>query len=727
MGVLRGRVGRAPISVVLAYFMLLTSVFAVAVVNTDTDKCRKLKAEYQKIAVRYPVVRKKKIEKLLSDYLEISKKRYAQEKADSNLAGMSSAKVALKILKQATIDFGEKGDFEFPDKIRYEQQDFFSAIQKHKTDIESGLDARKERLKNNTFSRFVKLIRAQGGDDVDIPVLRQEFDEWIKDEAEKKNEAEKVSEVKKVVAADLGIDLSKSGFADIKKGYRQEKAKMDSLRKNELKKLLEKRKSEAHTWYSEQKKVRNIKGMTIARKELEIVEDALTTMEKDGQFKLPSEKDLRRELQEYIRMLEARKGEILTILAKREKSLYEESLKRFSELVLRQSSNISTGDMATVFGDWLIAEDSSPLQTRAMSSANVNSGAHSDSPYFAKKGRCAKWFTIGQWRVKSAGMDVFQVPLYDGSNKEGVKRNVQLGGTSKWSYHHVADLNKNKFYAFRLKKIKGATPVSVVGWPGPQNNWCLEVRTDRGSSSFGFEIQAGILVDKHGRVLKNNFVTVPVTTKPAGARVYIDGERYYVPGEKSVTPLVLKLKPGRHSVIMTFPGCLKRKINNFDARRGGRLQYVFKREIDLPGQIVKVSSANTWVRTRVNIKKGDKICVFPTGTWSCGSKGESVGPAGYSKEKYPHYYGGNLRKFPKANYGALLMKVGEKYYGAQSDVEDKRAVPITGLKSVKAETWGELWFDVNEKEGPDQRRDNRGTIDVKVVVLPGGKVPIDEN
>ena len=36
---------------------------------------------------------------------------------------------------------------------------------------------------------------------------------------------------------------------------------------------------------------------------------------------------------------------------------------------------------------------------------------------------------------------------------------------------------------------------------------------------------------------------------------------------------------------------------------------------------------------------------------------------------------------------------------------------------------GELWFDVNETETDELRRNNRGALKLKVVVMPGGKAP----
>ncbi len=135
-----------------------------------------------------------------------------------------------------------------------------------------------------------------------------------------------------------------------------------------------------------------------------------------------------------------------------------------------------------------------------------------------------------------------------------------------------------------------------------------------------------------------------------------------------------------------------------------------------PAGRVRVDPRSGWTASGVRVQAGDRVLIRASGSWAIGSRGESVGPEGYpDTPAFIHYYAGDgpPRQLDRANYGALLVRVGRE--------PTARMAAVGRELRVQAGSAGELMFDVNERPEREHREDNRGEIEVTIVPLPASR------
>jgi hypothetical protein len=376
--------------------------------------------------------------------------------------------------------------------------------------------------------------------------------------------------------------------------------------------------------------------------------------------------------------------------------------------------------------------------------AAASESAAGDGPggFFAQSigaERAERWFVAGTWNASMAGMDVIRIPIF---TRQGVvtgrPMSVLTGRESSWAYTNLVALSKEKPVALRLKPVDGMRPVDVIAWPSARNDWSLEVRTshcDEIPCLHGFLLEASEL-ERGGIAVKPDArkIAVPIRTEPPGAVLYLDGNRYFTPrGDFPVTPLTAMMEPGRRRIRLVLKHHLDYIIESYLARAGAAIDVDLLHESEIDGWERELRTGLGWWDSRIDVRVGDRIWVAPRGGWACGRRGEVVGAAGYPPGEYPHYYAGSeagARRIENAAYGALLMKIDPGRFpppGAMAPPAAAESEPIVvdGLTGVDVRIPGSVLFDVNEAEGREHRRDNRGSMSLKIVVIPGGKAPPD--
>lgn len=712
---------------------LMTGLIAVAAatyaIDTSTPQFEELRQSYREIAETYPELRKNQLDRMLNQYLENARERYSQEESASDLAGMGIARQAIRIIENAIEENQERGDYEITATIREELKEFFEQIESDRKHVLDLIEQRHDRLRRRIFARFTNLAREQNPE-VEDELIYSGFEEWIgrsldSDDADE-NDGDQIEQEQRprISASQLGVDLFSQEIESLKESFNEALQRWRNMRKELLVKFLEDEISSARDWYAEQRRIRNVRGMAVSGNAVNMLEEALDDLKESGEFELPAADDVRPELREFLVNIDAKMNDALQPALERRERLEEQGFSRFKGLVNEQVEGISADNLKTIFNDWgrgLYVQAESDHQEPEDSPATT-----ADRLYFAQRGDADEWFTVGAWEVDSKAMSVFEIPVYAGADDRGRHRDVMTRAISEWRYSHENDLDRDRFYAFRLRTLPEMKPVDVVSWPNQRNEWVLEVRTPREEGNYGFLIQAGRTTGPGGRAVAERETSVPVITEPAGARVFVNGRRYFAPGTDSVTPLNINIGEGRYTVRLELEDHLSETIEGVRAREGARIEHRFKHVSELPGTQLTYTAGRTWHRTSVEVDEGDMIWIKVDGDWVSGFRGEAVGPEGYSREDFPHYYEGDeLRKFPNANYGALLMKIGQKYYDAPAEVEDRRAKPVGRRTGIRADTWGHIWLDINEKEDDGLRRVNRGALNINIVVLPGGRMPRD--
>jgi hypothetical protein len=204
-------------------------------------------------------------------------------------------------------------------------------------------------------------------------------------------------------------------------------------------------------------------------------------------------------------------------------------------------------------------------------------------------------------------------------------------------------------------------------------------------------------------------VKIEIRTDPPGALVYVDHVLYTEKTKTPKTPCAVSVAEGKHAIRLKQQDYLDGVFDNLDCREGQVLTWAFRKDTSVQDTVVKVSAITGWKASGVKVAAGDPLTISVSGTWSCGSRGEKVDAGGYPVDKRFFFYymetSRSPRITPDAPYGALLMRIGPP---------GSEIIPVTGAMRMTARTSGALYFNINEAEDSEVRRDNIGVLQVRV-------------
>jgi hypothetical protein len=199
---------------------------------------------------------------------------------------------------------------------------------------------------------------------------------------------------------------------------------------------------------------------------------------------------------------------------------------------------------------------------------------------------------------------------------------------------------------------------------------------------------------------------VKFITRPEGAHVYVDGARTEEQGKPVTTPCTVGVPEGRHEIKLRLLGSLDATIVNFVPEEGREYSHAFRNDPRFVERTFQVSARSGWRNSGVEVAPGDVLIVEAAGQWSCGNKGELVGPDGYpNDQQFFHYYIQPKlapRDYTKFNYGALLLRIGT--------TDQVIAVPKNIRAGIRSS--GAVQFGINEAESA--RGDNTGALTVTI-------------
>jgi hypothetical protein len=529
--------------------------------------------------------------------------------------------------------------------------------------------------------------------------------------------------------------LFSPSWQSVREQFSKDLNQVEARRTRQLLSLLQRRTQEAEREVVEARRVRNATEIRVAqafRETLETIRIAVTA----GQPAVWPE-SVRPEMRARMKAFQDEFEAADRTGAEQVAAVRAGLLVRFSD-ALRAAGRTIPEDIDTLFSRWL-AEDppkpeepSDPEKTPGVETPPPPEEAPPPEPpkeYFAESGPAeGEWTPVGRWTADMRGPDLFRIPVFDSREPgKGTQANQVSGQSSEWSWEPIQPLTPGTEYAFRLKRLEGCGLVDVVNWPSPDHPGELAIRTPYSSlipNRVGFELQwakRAVVEDpaivEARRELAEKGIDVPVTTRPEGARVGVNGKVYRLPsGEVALTPCTVRLLPGVVRLTLVLEEYLPHDVAEFRVDKGVRLGWQFQSELDLPGTQVRVDSKTPWKAVKIEVKPGDKIWVIPEGTWVIGERSESCGAAGYDESKFSHYAAAKtsaLRQVADAPYGALLMRIGV--------TEKSPPIVIEKPLRIVSSRVGVLAFDTNEIADPKARRDNRGVLTLKVIVLPKKK------
>ncbi len=513
----------------------------------------------------------------------------------------------------------------------------------------------------------------------------------------------------------------------------------ETLRRDELRRLIQIQIDEAKALLAEKQKAGNVKGIAIATQARQMFESALTNLDATGTIVLTER--VRRELEETVRHFDGVRAGIEARASNTVARIRKEHLERLTETLAPPRPDAQAPAIEAAFAALVKRLTAPPPVPRATLTNAVaiakgtNDPAGTLTPTMTRaalpevlgaSGPADRWVTAGQVLVDMMSVDVLDIPLANqpaGTNRFE-KSNPITDQSFTLHYVSIHPLPARAGLAYRLKRIPGREGVEILDWPGPRNAFTLTVRTMPPATvpcPHGFEVQVGgpdamlatlfagaqLESTADGAATQAIPVVVTIASKPSGAAVLLDGN----PVRGAQTPCRLRVPPGAQSLRLVLPGYIDGVFSNQDITAGRPLSWTFQPDPRIVRKTVIVpADAADWIAV-AEVEAGARIAIDARGTWSCAGGG-ATGVEGYPNNE------ANLRLYmnpadyprhtPGANLGALLWRIAPR--GRASAVG--RALRITAPEA------GTLQLDINEAPGPKHRADNTGALPVTLVILP---------
>ncbi len=541
------------------------------------------------------------------------------------------------------------------------------------------------------------------------------------------------------------FDFYTPALQALRQEYRKATAEAAKTRNDALREMVQNQLKAAEEMLAEKKKTGNITGMAVARNLLTIFEECDQSLQKTGDFTLNDR--VRRELTETLEACRQRKKDIDVLYRASVEPLEQDFYARFVEVAKTQgAAHLPDSHLRELFRHFLATEDrvaTRSEQTPATAKPTPFSpGTEELTPppvpeILGTSGPAERWISLGYWYAEISNVEVLRIPVLqaDKTVRDTVVSDA-TGASITARYHPLAVLTQaSPERKFQLKSRPRHLGADLIEWPGPGNDWHLVVRLRPWGtlpSRHGLEIQVdgeapvqplGISpvpsTNTPARSLGSppapnttppppTMLTIRLATDPAGAGVYLNGGPVLVTGMPVVTPCVIEVPPGTHSLVLRRTGYLAAHWDALTVSTNRVIEHRLTKEPPPRESILKVFDGEGWHDSRVSVTKGDRLVLSVSGTWSCVPSGEQVGPLGYPQDSERLvYYGGPkalARLYNGANLGALLARIGER-----------GAIRVMGNEErFVAEMDGTLRFGINESNRGGGLADNKGALTIRI-------------
>ncbi|MFZ4397476.1 MAG: hypothetical protein ACOYOU_17830 [Kiritimatiellia bacterium] len=294
--------------------------------------------------------------------------------------------------------------------------------------------------------------------------------------------------------------------------------------------------------------------------------------------------------------------------------------------------------------------------------------------------------------------------------------------------------------AFRIQSLPPAKTLEVAAWPDARNNWTMDLRakSDKVPSRHAVILETDAAACKP---LAGGTATAPVISpapsataasspaspahsphvatarvhfesQPDGASVLVDNQQLMEQSQPLLTPCDYTMPVTAADITFRKRGYKDAVLKQVLPMANKPFRATLEEIIGNTDVTVPVAANNNteWAPTGARVRKGNQVRFTASGMWSCGSGGEMVDANGYpNDDTYFAYYQDpmrNPRLSPRANYGQLVARI----------LPDNEIIPIGKQTAFRATSEGEIIVGINESL--HARKDNRGTIKVRIMVDP---------
>jgi len=349
----------------------------------------------------------------------------------------------------------------------------------------------------------------------------------------------------------------------------------------------------------------------------------------------------------------------------------------------------------------------------------------------------SEWATFGYWGAEINSMEVFRIAVFNRSKPEKNSGQSMVGSPYRTEFQPVRILPPGRGYAFQLKKMGKRLGVDVVEWPSRRNQWQLVVRArpTRGvPSRHAVELKVGFdgalkLARADGAAggeeerepgdtaggepdKETPPVPIRIETLPENAEIEVDGVRQKKKDKVLTTPCTVEIPAGRHDIRLERFGFHTVTFRNYEVQPGKRIAVRLVKNPAFKERTISVTARGLWQNSGITLDAGDTVQIEAAGMWDCGGRNQGIGPKGYpNSQDFFHYYIDPIahpRLTSKANYGALLMRIGK----------EGKIIPVSEFLRARIKKGGRLYLGINEGEG-SARQDNTGSLSVRIQKGPG--------
>ncbi len=530
-------------------------------------------------------------------------------------------------------------------------------------------------------------------------------------------------------------DLTTREMQAIRREFIEQTERQAQSRVQELTRLVQDNVDWANAQLEENTRSGNISGLAVARAAVRMFEACAEEMEAKGDFAIPDR--VRRELTDRVRTLEQNKNNIEQKYSILLEPLRDRFFLRFSDLAQEQLGRFVPDDQLKVWFDQLVRTEvkpppATPPETMPGEPPPPDAPPAPELPdVLASSGHADNWVTFGYWFARVHALELIRIPVLNVTEERKHTGKGEMSGADlETLYRPVRALQRSETMTFRIKSVKGRLGADVVEWPGPRNRWTLYLRVrPHGASPSLHAIELQVNADAvltaaapvspiagpdvgEPKPPPARPVKLSVRSVPPGAEIFVDGERQMVNNVPLRTPAEIVVPEGPREIRLTLFGFLDGVLRDFAAKPGAVAEWTFVKDRGMEKVTVRAFAQTGWRGTRIRVNKGDRLSIVVVGQWSCGEGRENTDALGYPQARFPQYYRaphGDRRLLRTANYGALLMRIG-----------DKGRVGAVGrsLRFVAPES-GELYFGINEQ--PRFLRDNSGSLNIQIEKSSGGQ------
>ncbi len=282
-------------------------------------------------------------------------------------------------------------------------------------------------------------------------------------------------------------DFGAKHYADIRENFAKKTEAIEASRMDDIAKALERQLKDASQREVKARVSGNASAKADASQLVKMLADALESLKKDGTFTFPEKIRPANErvaslCQQALKNANNAASDARSILLSNSrdelrKLLEAEGIKPTADLLDKYWNSLLEAGPSTGTG---VPDDAS-----APAAKSADDGGEATVYAISRAGK--NWRYIARVDITSAGMEMFEIPLFPMEQGKTAVRGTGMAG-GKWLAFLSAPRSAAEpkgSTAFRMKRIEGKGNIDVMTWPSASNGWVFELRVRPVSGTSG--------------------------------------------------------------------------------------------------------------------------------------------------------------------------------------------------------------------------------------------------